>query len=71
MSPPVRAASFADKNVGNGKAVSVSGINLGGGDGRSTLQRDGEHDADITAKALTVSATGVNKVYDGTSDATV
>ena len=27
--------------------------------------------ADITARTLTVSATGVNKVYDGTIDATV
>ena len=67
------AASFADKNVGTGKAVSVSGIAISGADaGNYTLaSTTASATANITPLALTVSATGVNKVYDGTTTATV
>jgi hypothetical protein len=66
------SASFADKNVGTGKAVSVSGINIGGTDaGNYTFNTTASATADITARALTISATGVNKVYDGSTGATV
>jgi filamentous hemagglutinin family protein len=65
------AASFADKNVANGKAVSVSGITVTGTDSANyTFNTTAATTANITAKALTVSATGVNKVYDGLTVAT-
>jgi hypothetical protein len=66
-------ASFANKNVGTGKLVSVIGIAISGADaGNYTLQNTtASTTANITARALTVTATGVNKVYDGTTTATV
>ena len=69
-------ASFANKNVnpvGTPKTVTGTGFTLGGTDAgnyqlaSSTLTTT----ANITPRALTVSATGVNKVYDGTTNATV
>jgi len=66
------AASFADKNVGTGKTVSVSGILIAGTDaGNYTFNTTASTTANITAKTLTVSATGANKAYDGTTTATV
>ena len=67
------SASFADKNVGNGKTVSVSGISISGADaGNYTLlNTTASTTANITPRDLTVSATGVNKEYDGTTSATV
>jgi hypothetical protein len=65
-------ASFADKNVGTGKSINVSGISISGTDaGNYTFNTTVSTTANITARALTVSATGVNKVYDGTTTATV
>ena len=65
-------ALFADKNVGNGKAVSVSGISVTGADaGNYAVNTTATTAVDITARTLTVSAAGVNKVYDGTTAATV
>jgi hypothetical protein len=66
------AATFGDRNVGNGKAVSVTGISLGGADaGNYTANTSASTTANVTARPLAVSATGVNKVYDGTTAATV
>jgi YDG domain/MBG domain (YGX type)/Galactose oxidase, central domain len=66
------SASFADKHVGTAKSVSVTGISLSGSDaGNYTFNSTAIATADITARTLTVSATGVNKVYDGTASATV
>ena len=66
------SATFADKNVGTGKTVTVSGITISGADaGNYTFNASATTTADITARALTVTATGVNKVYDGTTTATV
>src|SRR5205823_4189548 len=66
------AASFADKNVGTAKPVSVSGISISGADAANyTANTTASTSADITARALTVSAAGINKVYDGTTAATV
>ena len=66
------AANFGDRNVGNGKAVSVTGIGLGGPDaGNYTANTTASTTANITARPLVVSATGVNKVYDGTTAAHV
>ena len=66
-------ASFADKNAGNGKAVSVSGITLGGQDaGNYALSSStGATTANITPRVLNVGATGVDKVYDGSTVASV
>jgi hypothetical protein len=65
-------ATFSDKNVGNGKAVSVSGISISGTDaGNYTFNAAATTVADITGKALTVTATGIDKVYDGNATATV
>jgi hypothetical protein len=58
--------------VGNGKPVAVSGIAVTGTDaGNYTANTTASATADITEATLTVSAAGVNKVYDGTTNATV
>jgi hypothetical protein len=63
--------SFSDKNVGTGKAVTVSGLALGGPDLANYVLNATANfttTADITPKALTVSAvTAANKEYDGTT----
>src|SRR6185369_14251613 len=65
-------AAFADKNVGTGKTVSVSGILISGTDaGNYTFNLTASTTADITKRSLNVSATGQNKTYDGTTSATV
>jgi len=66
------SATFADKNVGIGKTVTATGLSLSGAAaGNYTVNATATTTADITATALTVSATGVNKVYDGNTTATV
>ena len=66
-------ATFSDKNVGSPKTVTGVGFSLAGTDGpnyvlaSTTLTTS----ANITRRDLTVAATGVNKIYDGTTDATV
>jgi hypothetical protein len=67
------SASFDDKNVGTGKPVSVSGISITGADAGNynLLNNTASTTADITALDLTVTATGVNKPYDGNTTATV
>ncbi len=66
-------ASFADKNVANGKAVSVGGITIGGGDAGNyhLTNATASATADITARELHVTASGVNRGYDTTTAATV
>ncbi len=66
-------ASFGDKNVGNGKAVSVTGIGITGTDAGNyaLLNTSATTTANITPRPLTVTATGVNKAYDGAAAATV
>ncbi|HEY6963326.1 MAG TPA: YDG domain-containing protein, partial [Gaiellaceae bacterium] len=73
LTPSYASASFADRNVGSGKAVSVSGITISGADAGNyvLLNATDSTTADITARDLTVTAHGVNKVYDGTTVATV
>ncbi len=66
------SASFADKNVGTDKAVTVTGVALGGtGAGNYTVSQPSGLTADITAKAITGNFTADNKVYDGNTSATV
>jgi hypothetical protein len=58
--------------LSNGKAVNVSGITLSSTDaGNYSFNTTAATTADITPKALTIAATGVNKVYDGLTGATV
>jgi filamentous hemagglutinin family protein len=65
--------AFLSKDVGNGKYVNVSNITLGGTDAEDYTLVDSSTSAyaSITPAVLTVVATGVNKVYDGTTAATV
>ena len=67
------AANFADRHVGTGKTVTLSGASLGGAKaGNYELGSVGTTTANITAKALTVTGlTASAKVYDGTTDATL
>jgi hypothetical protein len=67
------AGLFADKNVGTGKAVTVSGYSLTGTDAANySITQPTGLTAGITAKSLTVTGTTlVNKVYDGTTTATL
>jgi hypothetical protein len=66
-------ATFADKNVGNGKTVTVTGLSLTGANAGNYVlaSTSATNTANITKATLTVSATGVNKIYDGTTNATV
>jgi YDG domain len=65
-------ATFSDKNVANGKTVTGSGFSLTGtASGNYSLTSVGTTTANITAATLTVSATGVNKTYNGNTTATV
>jgi uncharacterized repeat protein (TIGR02543 family) len=66
-------ANFNNKNVGNAKPVTVSGLSLGGADaGNYTLTQPTGLTANITAKALTVTGiTADNKVYDRSTTATL
>src|SRR5439155_4438811 len=52
--------------------VSVSGIAISGADAANyTANTTATTTADITARSLVVSATGMNRVYDGSTNATV
>src|SRR4029079_16711482 len=67
------SASFNNKNVGTGKAVTVSGVALGGADaGNYTVSQPAGLTANISAKNLTISgASANNKPYDGNATASV
>ncbi|WP_317202167.1 YDG domain-containing protein [Janthinobacterium sp.] len=55
-------ASFGDKNVGNGKTVSVAGIGIGGQDaGNYSVKQTAVASANITPAALTVTANNAAK----------
>lgn len=64
---------FADKTVGTGKTVTVSGISLGGADaGNYTYNTTAATTASITKRNLAVTGVTANtKVYDGTTAATL
>jgi hypothetical protein len=70
----VSAAQFNDKNVGQKKTVTVSGLTLAGADAGNYLldKTTVTASADITPLKLSLSGTAVaNKVYDGGKVATV
>jgi filamentous hemagglutinin family protein len=57
---------FADKNVGNGKIVTVSGLSITGLDaGNYILTNPAGLTANITPTSLSVNAVSASKVYDG------
>lgn len=65
---------FADKNVGDGKAVTVSGVSLAGTDaGNYTLTQQSGLTANITAASISAitGITAADKTYDGTTDTTL
>ena len=65
-------STFDTKDIGSGKTVTVSGINISGTDaGNYTVNNTATATANITAKALTVTAVADNKEYDGSNTATV
>src|SRR5204863_1658201 len=66
-------ASFASKTVGAAKTVTATGLSLSGADAANyqLASTTASTTAAITARALVVSATGVNRVYDGGTTATV
>ncbi|MEJ0006125.1 MAG: YDG domain-containing protein [Steroidobacteraceae bacterium] len=64
--------AFLDPNAGTGKYISVSGITISGLSATDySVNSSAAAYANITPAALMVSASGVNKVYDGTTGATV
>src|SRR5204862_195667 len=64
-------ATFASKSLGTAKTVTATGLSLSGADlaNYQLASSTATTTADITARALLVSATGVNKPYDGTTSA--
>ncbi|HWD86765.1 MAG TPA: YDG domain-containing protein [Mucilaginibacter sp.] len=66
-------ATFPSKNVGTGLAITVTGYTiLGANAGNYTLIQPTGLTGNITAKALTLTgASASNKVYDGTTTATI
>lgn len=65
-------AAFADKNAGQGKTVTVSNLGLTGADAANyVLDSTQTATATIRPRPLAVRAQGVDKVYDGNTDANV
>ena len=64
-------ATFASKNVSSGVVVTVTGLILSGAQAGDYTLTQPALTGNITARPLTVTATGVNKQYDGTTTATV
>ncbi|WP_395606664.1 YDG domain-containing protein [Pseudomonas sp. B22129] len=63
---------FSDKNVGVGKTVEVSNLNLTGADARNYRASTGPTTADITPKEVNIwGVRAANKAYDGTTVATL
>jgi hypothetical protein len=58
---------FADKTVGAGKTVSVSGLTMGGADAANYTLTQPTTTANITAKGLTVAAVNQTKIYGATN----
>ncbi len=65
-------ATFADKNVGVGKTVTLTGATLSGTDAQNyALSGVNPTSANITALGITGAFSAANKVYNGTTAATV
>ncbi|TWT98970.1 YDG domain-containing protein [Neorhodopirellula pilleata] len=65
--------TFADKNAGENKTITITGSTLGGADlGNYSITNQPTATADITPKSLTISGlTAADKVYDATATAIV
>jgi len=64
--------NFADKNVGNKKSVTISGLNLTGADAGNYTLVQSPANANITPATLTINGlTASNKVYDATTAASL
>ncbi len=63
--------AFLTKTVGSGKNVPIAGLTISGVDSGNYSLTQPNTTADITAKSLSVSFQADNKVYDGTTDATI
>jgi filamentous hemagglutinin family protein len=66
-------ASFADKNVGVGKTVTLAGVSLGGADASNySIATTATTTAEITAKPISLTGLVVSdKTYNGNSAATI
>jgi hypothetical protein len=66
-------ATFTNKNVGDGKMVTAAGLSLTGANATNYVlaSTSAATTADITKATLDISASGMNKIYDGTTNATV
>lgn len=65
-------ATFADKNAGNGKVITVNGITVTGADAQNyDWSTTASTTADISKAVLNVSASGQDKAYDGSTSAGV
>jgi hypothetical protein len=60
------AGTFADRNSGGGKSVTVSGLTIGGGDARNYALTQPNMSASITPRQAEAHITAASKVYDGT-----
>ena len=63
--------AFASKTVGTGRVVSISGLALAGASAGNYALNQPVTTASIAPRTLTISATGANKIYDGTANAIV
>ncbi len=63
--------AFDTKDVGIGKPVTISGLSISGADTANYTLTPPTTSANITAKELTPAVTVANKVYDGTTAATI
>ncbi len=63
------SASFGDKNVGENKVITITGEVIGGTDLGNYIVTYSDVDANITQATLVVNREGINKVYNGNTDA--
>lgn len=70
LSATYSAAEFDNKNAGTGKTMRISGITLTGADALNySVLPEARTTASITPRPLEITATGIDKVYDGKPDA--
>src|SRR5205814_437933 len=65
------SGAFTNKTIGTGKLVNVSGLTLNGADAGNYTLTHPTITAEITARTLSLVATGVTRVYNGTTNASV
>jgi len=68
----IATASFANKNVGTNKAITIAGLSLAGADQGNYSLNTATLTASITARPVAITGvTASNKTYDGTPTATL